>query len=306
MSLLLLSEDQKNSLPIVNSNTTCRKKNSWIHGSDGLLVLGEKMRELCSNQENDGTLLKERTSSHRQEIKLSKAVMCFLPPLPATTSTSILPKKEIIPSSKEDLEERISSAILDGSLSNLQERAQAQEQDCAKKKHTPPPKERSVHFSAAVQCRYIESRRKMLKRLKSQGGGLSSYWYDDDEIECMHNELMETVRIIQARESFLLVSQGRDEQRSHQDEDDDDCSCVRGLERFRLRDGQVTRSLQDRKDSIYTVLCAQSLLRKENDDDDYHDGYTIAIAYRPYSLRCQRLAYNIAKRDEAYVNQRVR
>lgn len=173
--------------------------------------------------------------------------------------------------------------------------------------------DRSVHFSSSVQCRFIESRRRMIKKSRSSSfddttgatstRGISSYWYDEEEMEAIHNELLESVRQMRARES--RKANGQMLLRLPITDEDPQDLCVRGLERFRRRDVMTDRSLQDRVDSIDAVLRIQAM-RKRHSESSMVDHDAIAQTYSRFSLRSQHLAMIRAKSDEAYVNQYVR
>lgn len=123
-------------------------------------------------------------------------------------------------------------------------------------------------------------------------------------MEAIHNELLDSVKQMRARESCPSNEGSKASRLSSPDGEDPRELCVRGLERFRRRDVMTDRSLQDRMDSIDSVLRLQSMMKRQNERSMDH--LTIAQTYSRFSLRSQHLAIIRAKSDEAYVNQHVR
>lgn len=123
-------------------------------------------------------------------------------------------------------------------------------------------------------------------------------------MEVIHNELFDTVKQMRARESYH-PSDGKTLSRLPTFEEEDQANwCVRGLERFRRRDVMADRSLQDRVDSIDSVLRLQAMMKHQNERSVDH--MAIAQTYSRFSLRSQHLAIIRAKGDEVFVNQFVR
>lgn len=173
---------------------------------------------------------------------------------------------------------------------------------------TLPPLEPifTLRFASKVRCRFIEGREE-LRSKSTLPNGTSSIWYNLDEIGAMHDDVVDSIDRMNAKESLVHTTLNKDRQLDeqspyHQDDGDLDY-CVRGLERHRLRDATAQYAIQARKDSIHAVLWEQ--MQQRCIDEEYNDEM-LAFAYGLYSMRCQYAAYTLAKNDEAYVNQHVR